>query len=157
MTFIRRNVWELGGDWADEILWYARGVAAMKARALAEPTSWRFYAGMHGFSSARWQELGYEHFSAYVTGLIRYDLLLLGPHKYFNGDDWKSERMAELDAITVKEFHEAVGKLTYLERMINQTARRQLSDAERDAAMKDLVAMLRAWALKPKKPQVEAR
>ena len=59
MTFIRRNVWELGGDWADEVLWYARGVAAMKARALAKPTSWRFYAGMHGFSSARWQELGY--------------------------------------------------------------------------------------------------
>jgi len=29
MTFIRRNVWELGGDWADEVLWYARGVAAM--------------------------------------------------------------------------------------------------------------------------------
>ena len=59
MTFIRRNVWGLGGDWADEILWYARGVAAMKARALAQPTSWRFYAGMHGFNSARWQELGY--------------------------------------------------------------------------------------------------
>ena len=59
MNFVRRNVWQLGGDWADEILWYARGVAAMKARALAEPTSWRFYAGMHGFNSARWQELGY--------------------------------------------------------------------------------------------------
>jgi tyrosinase len=59
MTFIRRNVWELGGDWADEVLWYAREVAAMKARALAKPTSWRFYAGMRGFSSARWQELGY--------------------------------------------------------------------------------------------------
>ena len=99
----------------------------------------------------RWQELGYANFSAYVTGLIRYDLLLLGPHKYFHGDDWKSERMAELDAITVKEFHEAEKKLTYLERMINQTARRKLSDAERDAAMKDLVAMLREWALKPKK------
>jgi hypothetical protein len=41
--------------------------------------------------------------------------------------------------------------LTYLERMIHQTARRKLSDAERDAAMKDLVAMLREWALRPKK------
>lgn len=59
MTFIRRNVWGLGGDWADEILWYARGVAAMKARALAQPTSWRFYAGMHGFNSTLWQQLGY--------------------------------------------------------------------------------------------------
>ena len=58
-TLIRRNVWELGGDWADEILWYARGVAAMKARSLTDPTSWRFYAGMHGFDSSRWQELGY--------------------------------------------------------------------------------------------------
>src|SRR5918993_959951 len=59
MAFIRRNVWELGGDWADEVLWYARGVAAMKARPLATPTSWRFYAGMHGFNASRWQELGY--------------------------------------------------------------------------------------------------
>ena len=59
MHVVRRNVWELGGDWADDILWYARGVAALKARPLADPTSWRFYAGMHGFSSARWQELGY--------------------------------------------------------------------------------------------------
>jgi tyrosinase len=59
MTFVRRNVWELGDDWAEEILWYARGVAAMKARGLNEPTGWRFYAGMHGFNAARWQELGY--------------------------------------------------------------------------------------------------
>ena len=57
MTFIRRNVWELGGDWPDQVLWYARGVAAMKARALDTPTSWRFYAGIHGFSSARWRAL----------------------------------------------------------------------------------------------------
>lgn len=54
----RSNVWELGGDWADPILWYARGVAAMKARALAEPTSWRFFAAIHGFNAARWQRLG---------------------------------------------------------------------------------------------------
>ena len=59
MDFVRRNVWELGGPWADEVLWYARGVAAMQARPLAEPTSWRFYAAMHGFNAARWQELGY--------------------------------------------------------------------------------------------------
>lgn len=26
MAFVRRNVWELGGDWAEPILWYARGV-----------------------------------------------------------------------------------------------------------------------------------
>ncbi len=58
MTTTRRNVWELGDAWAEPILWYARGVAAMKQRALAEPTSWRFFAAIHGFSAARWQLLG---------------------------------------------------------------------------------------------------
>ncbi|MEX6506697.1 tyrosinase family protein [Jiella sp. M17.18] len=55
----RRNVYALGGDWAEPILWYARGVAAMKARPLAEPTSWRFYGAIHGFDSDLWQQLGY--------------------------------------------------------------------------------------------------
>lgn len=45
--------------------------------------------------------------------------------------------MAELDAQTVKEFHEAEakGELTYLERKINESAGRELSGSERDAAM----------------------
>ncbi|HET9871296.1 MAG TPA: tyrosinase family protein [Propionibacteriaceae bacterium] len=59
MRVTRRNVWDLGGEWADPILWYARGVAALKARPLAEPTSWRFYGAIHGFDVQRWQELGY--------------------------------------------------------------------------------------------------
>ncbi len=59
MAHIRQNVWELGDDWADPILWYARGVAAMKARSLADPTGWRFYAAIHGVHSQRWQFTGY--------------------------------------------------------------------------------------------------
>jgi tyrosinase len=59
MKSVRKNVWELGGDWADPILWYARGVAAMKARPLAEPTSWRFYGAIHGFDKPLWRQLGY--------------------------------------------------------------------------------------------------
>ncbi|MBV9826884.1 MAG: tyrosinase family protein [Alphaproteobacteria bacterium] len=59
MAFTRKNVWELGGDWADPILWYARGVKAMKARPLNDPTSWRFYAAIHGLDQGLWQQLGY--------------------------------------------------------------------------------------------------
>jgi tyrosinase len=59
MTFTRKNVWELGGDWADPILWYARGVKAMKARALNEPTGWRFYGAIHGFNKAMWEQVNY--------------------------------------------------------------------------------------------------
>jgi tyrosinase len=57
--YIRKNVWEVGSDWAEPILWYARGVAAMRARALAEPTSWRFYAAIHGINEQLWRQLGY--------------------------------------------------------------------------------------------------
>src|SRR5580698_6540120 len=58
MKYTRKNVWELGGTWAEPILWYARGVAAMKAKALADNTSWRFYGGIHGFAKPMWQALG---------------------------------------------------------------------------------------------------
>jgi tyrosinase len=59
MTYTRKNVYEAGGDWGDPILWYARGVAAMKARKLADPLSWRFYAAMHGFDKPIWKLVGY--------------------------------------------------------------------------------------------------
>jgi tyrosinase len=59
MTYTRKNVWELGADWADPILWYARGVKAMKARALNELTGWRFYGAIHGIDQGLWQQLGY--------------------------------------------------------------------------------------------------
>jgi tyrosinase len=59
MAMTRQNVWELGADWAAPILWYARGVKAMKARALAEPTSWRFYAAIHGIYPPLWTQYGY--------------------------------------------------------------------------------------------------
>jgi tyrosinase len=60
MTYTRKNVWAQGGTWADPtILWYARGVKAMKARALNEPTGWRFFGAIHGFNQAMWQQVNY--------------------------------------------------------------------------------------------------
>jgi tyrosinase len=59
MTVIRNNVYEVGGDWAEPILWYARGVKAMKARKLNEPTGWRFYGAMHGIFPQLWRQYGY--------------------------------------------------------------------------------------------------
>jgi|GEM_PF-4632985 len=39
MASTRRNIWELGSDWADPILWYARGVKAyIKWLTLADIT-----------------------------------------------------------------------------------------------------------------------
>src|SRR5271168_2988554 len=59
-SMVRRNVWGLGGgDWPDALLWYARGVAAMKKRPLADPLSWRFFAAIHGFNSTKWSNFNY--------------------------------------------------------------------------------------------------
>ncbi|MEA2490230.1 MAG: tyrosinase [Acidobacteriota bacterium] len=60
MTYLRTNVYANGGDFSNStILWYARGVAAMKERALADPTSWRFYGAIHGFDTDLWRKDGY--------------------------------------------------------------------------------------------------
>lgn len=58
MTRIRKNVHTLGDDWADDILWYARAVKAMQARDYADPTSWRFYAAIHGIWEPYWEHHG---------------------------------------------------------------------------------------------------
>ena len=52
----------------------------------------------------RWRELGYRNFSEYVTALVRYDFMLLGPHKYFSGDDTDPRYLARLDLATAAEF-----------------------------------------------------
>jgi len=59
MAYTRKNVWELGSDWAEPILWYARGVKAMKARPLGDSTGWRFYGAIHGIDQGLWRQLGY--------------------------------------------------------------------------------------------------
>lgn len=56
----RRNVWELGGDWADPVLWYARAVGVLKPKPLDDRTSWRFYAGMHGYHQGLWEFYDYK-------------------------------------------------------------------------------------------------
>jgi tyrosinase len=48
-TYIRANAWNNGGTFANnDLLWYAKGVGAMQARALDDPASWWFFAAIHG-------------------------------------------------------------------------------------------------------------
>jgi tyrosinase len=61
MVRLRQNVFELGDDWADPILWYARGVKAMKARPLADPKGWNFYAAIHGIDRWLWDFYGFTN------------------------------------------------------------------------------------------------
>ena len=48
-TFTRANAWNNGGTFANtDLLWYAKGVGAMQARTLNDPSSWWFFAAIHG-------------------------------------------------------------------------------------------------------------
>lgn len=55
---IRQNIYDLGDDWAEPILWYARGVNALKARQLNDITSWQFYGAIHGYTRWLWDHHG---------------------------------------------------------------------------------------------------
>jgi hypothetical protein len=100
----------------------------------------------------RWRECGYTSFSAYVTGLIRYDLLLLGPHEHYTGDDMDPALLRALDQKTRAEFYarERPARLK-LDHLLEQAAGRPLGPHERDARMLAVVAILKEWALRAKK------
>ncbi|WP_265533297.1 tyrosinase family protein [Pseudomonas saponiphila] len=59
MVFIRRDVGKLSGDWDPTLLWYARAVGVLRQRPITDRTSWRFLAGIHGFSEFWWKRDGY--------------------------------------------------------------------------------------------------
>lgn len=47
--YTRNNAWNNGGTFDNQdLLWYAKGVAKMMSRPIADPQSWWFYAAIHG-------------------------------------------------------------------------------------------------------------
>ena len=48
-NFTRNNAWNNGGTFDNpDLLWYAKGVGVMQSRTLDDPTSWWFFAAIHG-------------------------------------------------------------------------------------------------------------
>ncbi len=48
-SLTRNNAWNNGGSFQNtDLLWYAKAVGAMMSRSLDDPTSWWFFAAMHG-------------------------------------------------------------------------------------------------------------
>ena len=58
MPRIRKDVASLGAGWSDELLWYARAIIALSARAPDDRTSWRYLGAIHGFDEDMWIERG---------------------------------------------------------------------------------------------------
>ncbi len=107
--------------------------------------------------AARWPEAGYASFPDYVTALVRYDLMLLGPHRYFNGDDVDPEMLAALDRETHREFHEnRQPKRIYLDRVLEEVAGRPLTPEERSTRKHELAEIIVQRAVAGNRRQVKS-
>jgi tyrosinase len=59
MPRTRRDVWKLGNEWDETLLWYARAVKELRRRPFMDMTSWRYLAAIHGVSEPLWRHNGY--------------------------------------------------------------------------------------------------
>jgi hypothetical protein len=97
----------------------------------------------------RWPEAGYESLSHYVTAILRYDLLLLGRHHLFSGDDKDPVILESLDRETRREFEANVQpKRIYLDRLLEKVAGRPLTQEELRARKLDLAERIIEHALR---------
>jgi hypothetical protein len=99
----------------------------------------------------RWRELGFTGISQYVTSVLRYDLLLGGPHKLFRGGDCTPEMCHSLDLETLTLFNSNSQERTLADHLVEKAAGRKLSRDECDAALNEVAEKLTDRAVKARK------
>lgn len=108
----------------------------------AEPIRVVFPARIWQLVEARWMELGYTSLSAYVSGLVRYDLLVGGPHHKKKVDRTR----ASVEAVareTVARRRSGKRRKLYLDHLIERTEGRPLKDSELDVIKAKIAETLR--------------
>lgn len=58
MADVRREVRSTGERWTETLRWYAVAVREMQSRPITDPTSWWFFAAIHGTHPQVWDEFG---------------------------------------------------------------------------------------------------
>lgn len=102
---------------------------ARPAPLSAVPQRLTFPSDIWALANLRWQELGYESFSAYITGLIRYDLLIGGPHASRTGD-CRSRKQRALTRKTLAAHRRGGKRKTLLDHLIERAQGRPVTDDE---------------------------
>lgn len=90
-----------------------------------------FPAAIWPLADLRWRELGYASLSAYITGLIRYDLLLGGPHQ-FDARHTRRKIQAVLDRETLEARERGQSRKLFLDYLIERVQGRSLTGLELD-------------------------
>jgi hypothetical protein len=100
-----------------------------------------FPAVIWPLADLRWRELGYTSLSAYVTGLIRYDLLLSGPHK-FDARHARRKIQAMLNRETQATRARGRSRKLFLDYLIEQAEGRAMSQGELDSRKSEIAKRL---------------
>ncbi len=94
----------------------------------------------------RWQELGYNSLSAYLTGLIRYDLLIGGPHRSITGD-CRSKVQRALTRKTLAARRRGEKRKILLDHLIERAEGRSLTETEMEQLKSRIAETLRRISL----------
>lgn len=106
-----------------------------------------FPADIWRLVGARWRTLGYHSLSAYLTGLIRYDLLMGGPHNYATGE-CRSKVQRALTRKTVLAARRRSGKRkTLLDHLIERAECRRVPRKRLEKIKAQLAHTLRDLSL----------
>ena len=106
-----------------------------------------FPADIWELADARWQALGYRSLSAYITGLIRYDLLVGGPHAYGTGDI-RSKTQRAITRKTVAARRKGGKRKILLDHMIERAKGRRVPRKELEKVKAQIAQTLRGSLVK---------
>jgi hypothetical protein len=95
----------------------------------------------------RWQELGLESLSEYVTSVMRYDLLLGGKHKHFPHNDYDPAVLGALDRETLTEFLKNRKPKIRLDYLLEDAARKELTREECELLLGAIGKKIRSLAV----------
>lgn len=94
----------------------------------------------------RWQNLGYASLSAYLTGLIRYDLLVGGPHGS-NTADCRSKLQRKLTRKTLADRRKGRRRKLLLDHLIEEKQGRPIAPEELERVKANIAHELRRISL----------
>jgi hypothetical protein len=95
----------------------------------------------------RWNELGFESLSEYVTSVMRYDLLLGGKHRHFPNNDFHPEILATLDHETLNEFLKNRKPKIMLDFLLEEAAKKELTREECEVLLRAIGQKIRKLAV----------
>jgi hypothetical protein len=98
-------------------------------------------------ANVRWKELSYPSFSAYITGLIRYDLLVSGPHSSITGD-CRSRLQRKLTRRTLAAHRRGSRRKILLDHLIERAEGRPVPKEELERVKARIANALREMSLK---------